>query len=114
MTMTAVDHSPLLDLAEVANNIRPPPLTEGRSDATPRKRARIACSSCHSRKVRCNIVQHGPPCWNCRQDGSKCIVPPPKVRGQMYSLKETTKKTATNTGSKIGYSSHDWLAPGQH
>lgn len=39
-----------------------------------KKRASVACRHCQARKVRCNLIQCGPPCWNCRQDGSICEV----------------------------------------
>ncbi|KAL1894052.1 hypothetical protein Sste5346_006194 [Sporothrix stenoceras] len=37
-----------------------------------RKRSVLACQLCHSRKVRCNVTQSGPPCANCAQDGVRC------------------------------------------
>lgn len=38
-----------------------------------KRRAARACSSCRSRKVRCNVVESGPPCTNCRLDSVKCV-----------------------------------------
>src|SRR5437016_8547349 len=40
-----------------------------------KKRSSRACSSCRTRKVRCNIVAHGAPCSNCRQDEIDCVLP---------------------------------------
>lgn len=48
-----------------------------------RKRAALACQSCHKRKVRCNVTQSGPPCINCLGDGVKCdIIPRGRSRGR--------------------------------
>lgn len=33
------------------------------------RRARRACLSCRTRKIRCNVEQQGPPCSNCLTDG---------------------------------------------
>ncbi|EPE06704.1 fungal specific transcription factor [Ophiostoma piceae UAMH 11346] len=39
-----------------------------------RKRSVLACQLCHMRKVRCNVMQVGPPCANCAQDGVQCEI----------------------------------------
>lgn len=39
-----------------------------------KRRASKACQCCRSRKVRCNVVEHGAPCTNCRLDEVECIV----------------------------------------
>ncbi|KAH8667895.1 fungal-specific transcription factor domain-containing protein [Ilyonectria robusta] len=39
-----------------------------------RKRARKACLSCRSRKVRCDVSQRGRPCMNCYLDNDTCVV----------------------------------------
>ncbi|RFU29314.1 hypothetical protein B7463_g7050, partial [Scytalidium lignicola] len=39
-----------------------------------KSRAPIACQTCRSRKVRCNIAFSGPPCMNCKLDDIECIV----------------------------------------
>lgn len=50
-----------------------------------RPRARIACSYCHRRKVRCNVAICGHPCTNCRLDGFECVTRPKKPRGVRIS-----------------------------
>lgn len=47
---------------------------------TPRVRARsrVACVTCHRRKVRCNVAQTGPPCTNCRGEDRECVTVPRK------------------------------------
>jgi hypothetical protein len=39
-----------------------------------KRRASKACQCCRSRKVRCNVTEHGAPCTNCRLDEVDCIV----------------------------------------
>jgi hypothetical protein len=39
-----------------------------------RQRAANACTGCHARKVRCDVVLGGSPCTNCRRDSSVCRV----------------------------------------
>jgi hypothetical protein len=39
-----------------------------------KRRASKACQCCRARKVRCNVVEHGAPCTNCRLDEVPCIV----------------------------------------
>lgn len=39
-----------------------------------KRRAAKACQTCRSRKVRCDVVESGPPCNNCRLDQIQCIV----------------------------------------
>jgi hypothetical protein len=39
-----------------------------------KRRASKACQCCRSRKVRCNVTEHGAPCTNCRLDEVECIV----------------------------------------
>ncbi|KAH9838957.1 C6 transcription factor (Ctf1B) [Teratosphaeria destructans] len=39
-----------------------------------KRRASKACQCCRARKVRCNVVEHGAPCTNCRLDEVECIV----------------------------------------
>ncbi|EMD01250.1 hypothetical protein BAUCODRAFT_29699 [Baudoinia panamericana UAMH 10762] len=45
-----------------------------RSAKSVKRRASKACQCCRSRKVRCNVVEHGAPCTNCRLDEVECIV----------------------------------------
>jgi hypothetical protein len=39
-----------------------------------KRRAAKACQTCRSRKVRCDVVDSGPPCNNCRLDQIQCVV----------------------------------------
>lgn len=45
-----------------------------------KRRASKACSSCRARKVKCNVLQSGPPCSKCREDGFDCCVKERKKR----------------------------------
>ncbi|KAH8706045.1 hypothetical protein BGW36DRAFT_436248 [Talaromyces proteolyticus] len=40
-----------------------------------RTRARVACFSCHQRKIRCDLAIHGCPCTNCRLDKNDGCAP---------------------------------------
>lgn len=65
-----------------------------------RPRARIACSDCHRRKVRCNVSMCGQPCTNCRLDGFECITRPKNPRGSRSSA-DTTHVADTDRMSVI-------------
>ncbi|CEJ94367.1 Putative Cutinase transcription factor 1 beta [[Torrubiella] hemipterigena] len=39
-----------------------------------KRRSPKACVSCHNRKVRCDVVNGGWPCTNCRLDGVDCLL----------------------------------------
>lgn len=39
-----------------------------------KRRSSRACLSCRSRKVRCDVVNCGPPCTNCRLDDVECVL----------------------------------------
>lgn len=45
-----------------------------RPNKSVKRRAAKACQCCRNRKVRCNVVEHGAPCTNCRLDEVECIV----------------------------------------
>ncbi|KAI9746365.1 MAG: hypothetical protein M1818_000077 [Claussenomyces sp. TS43310] len=47
-----------------------------------KRRASKACQCCRQRKVRCNVVEHGAPCTNCRLDEVECIVTESKRRNK--------------------------------
>lgn len=57
-----------------------------------KRRASKACQCCRARKVRCNVVEHGAPCTNCRLDEVPCIVTESKRRKKhsYHSLKPPT------------------------
>lgn len=64
---------PSLDLARPNDNVTqssPPPA----GLAVRRKRASRACLRCRTRKVRCDVAQHGTPCTNCRLDSQTCLL----------------------------------------
>lgn len=51
---------------------------------TVKRRASKACHCCRSRKVRCDVVESGIPCTNCRLDEVDCIVTEGKRRRKTY------------------------------
>ncbi|KIX02419.1 uncharacterized protein Z518_08360 [Rhinocladiella mackenziei CBS 650.93] len=52
---------------------------------TVKRRASKACHCCRSRKVRCDVVESGIPCTNCRLDEVECIVTEGKRRRKSYA-----------------------------
>lgn len=59
------------------------------SGRTVKRRASKACSCCRSRKVRCDVVESGMPCTNCRLDEVECVVTEGKRRRKSYADGET-------------------------
>src|SRR5438034_10871333 len=45
-----------------------------------KRRASKACCCCRARKVRCDVVENGSPCTNCRLDEVHCVVTEGKRR----------------------------------
>ncbi|KAK4981863.1 hypothetical protein LTR66_009641, partial [Elasticomyces elasticus] len=54
-----------------------------------KRRASKACQCCRARKVRCNVVEHGAPCTNCRLDEIECIVSESKRKKKWSKPGET-------------------------
>ncbi|KAK5114897.1 hypothetical protein LTR62_002056 [Meristemomyces frigidus] len=63
-----------------------------------KRRASKACQCCRARKVRCNVVEHGAPCTNCRLDEVDCIVSESK-RKKKWSTTENGETTQHRSGS---------------
>jgi hypothetical protein len=57
-----------------------PSKNNGANGRPVKRRASKACQCCRARKVRCNVVEHGAPCTNCRLDEVECIVTESKRR----------------------------------
>lgn len=55
-----------------------------------KRRASKACQCCRARKVRCNVVEHGAPCTNCRLDEVECIVSESKRKKWVLLLDSPT------------------------
>lgn len=62
-----------------------------RSQRPKLRRARIACTNCHRRKVRCIVDSDGIPCVNCRLDGYECVT----IRKQSKSSTTRTDFSAS-------------------
>lgn len=54
-----------------------------------KRRASKACQICRSRKVRCDVVEHGAPCSNCKSGGIPCTVP--QTKHKKYVSKKDSK-----------------------
>ncbi|KAJ5210425.1 hypothetical protein N7491_010232 [Penicillium cf. griseofulvum] len=44
------------------------------------RRAKWACFACHKRKVRCDALNQGTSCTNCKLDMKECVAPPPRKK----------------------------------
>lgn len=63
----------------------------------PKRRAPVACTACHARKVRCNVVSSGRPCFNCQQDQSVCVLHV-SARGRHKRPRKGERGTTTTGG----------------
>ncbi|KAF1946127.1 hypothetical protein EJ02DRAFT_450899 [Clathrospora elynae] len=71
--------------------------TTGRSV---KRRASKACQCCRSRKVRCNVTEHGAPCTNCRLDEVDCIVSESR-RKKKWSKDDDQVEENTNSALNV-------------
>jgi hypothetical protein len=55
------------------------------------KRASQACQQCRLRKVKCDLVEVGLPCDNCRSDGAECVASTSR-RSRKYRLQKSQSK----------------------
>ncbi|KAI9715772.1 MAG: hypothetical protein M1812_005771 [Candelaria pacifica] len=51
-----------------------------------KRRASRACQCCRTRKVRCNVVENGSPCTNCKMDDVECVITESKRRNKLDTL----------------------------
>jgi hypothetical protein len=54
-----------------------------------KRRASKACQICRARKVRCDVVEHGAPCSNCKSGAIPCTVP--ETKHKKYVSKKDSK-----------------------
>ncbi|EEP76800.1 cutinase transcription factor 1 beta [Uncinocarpus reesii 1704] len=74
-----------------------------------KRRASKACCCCRARKVRCDVVENGSPCTNCRLDEVECVVTESKRRkksrpdGEGNKLSpECSTETSEEPGNYLG------------
>ncbi|KFY23011.1 hypothetical protein V491_02660 [Pseudogymnoascus sp. VKM F-3775] len=79
------------------------PSTPRKPKSNGRRRATMACRSCRSRKVRCDVAEHGVPCCNCKLDNKECAVP--ERRRKRYEV-----NPICNPFSPIPSFSGDWVS----
>lgn len=56
-----------------------------------KRRASKACCCCRARKVRCDVVENGSPCTNCRLDQVECVVTESKRRKLVFTARKKKK-----------------------
>lgn len=61
-----------------------------------KRRASKACCCCRARKVRCDVVENGSPCTNCRLDQVECIVTESKRRKFVIISADSRMKRKTS------------------
>ncbi|EXJ75372.1 uncharacterized protein A1O5_02068 [Cladophialophora psammophila CBS 110553] len=71
---TASEDSPSLPLQSHSRKRGASAAGLGPKGRAARRRASKACYSCRTRKVRCDVVERGVPCTNCRLDGVECVL----------------------------------------
>ncbi|KAH0837077.1 hypothetical protein FOPE_04858 [Fonsecaea pedrosoi] len=64
---------------------------------TVKRRASKACHCCRGRKVRCDVVESGIPCTNCRLDEVECVVTEGKRRRKSYADGELFHQSPCNS-----------------
>ncbi|KAF8534335.1 fungal-specific transcription factor domain-containing protein [Trichophaea hybrida] len=98
----------------VAGQKRSNPSTSGNNQGpnfrAVKRRASKACQCCRARKVRCNVVEHGAPCTNCRLDEVECIVTESKRRKKNWG----TKLDTVNSNNSINSHSTDAVDHAHH
>ncbi|KAF3922715.1 hypothetical protein ABW21_db0205706 [Orbilia brochopaga] len=79
----------------LAGTKRPAPVAGLNANGRPiKRRASKACQCCRARKVRCNVVEHGAPCTNCRLDNVDCVITESKRRSNAADKSGKAKKKA--------------------
>ncbi|KAG0127516.1 putative fungal specific transcription factor [Tuber indicum] len=73
--------------------------TSGTNFRPVKRRASKACQCCRARKVRCNVVEHGAPCTNCRLDEVECIITESRRRKKLWGTKVDNTGSASDTGA---------------
>jgi hypothetical protein len=81
------------------------PAFEHNKEQPSKRRAARACLSCRNRKVRCDVVNGGRPCTNCRLDNLTCVVKESN-RGRKPGALPTVSNQAPPR-SPLHYGSHD-------
>lgn len=61
----------------------------------PRRRVRLACANCHSRKARCS--GETPKCARCQSQGIECVYKPTKRSGGVNNAAQQTHQGATDS-----------------
>ncbi|KAI1808213.1 hypothetical protein F4811DRAFT_287283 [Daldinia bambusicola] len=70
--------------------------SEGLTNFTlPRRRVRLACANCHSRKARCS--GESPKCARCQAQGIECIYKPTKRSGGISGVSQQSHQGATDS-----------------
>jgi hypothetical protein len=75
-----------------------PHQTSSTQRGRPRQRSAVACTWCHSRRVKCNAAAKGTPCSNCEGAGRNCMLIESK-RGK--KRKVSTSPAATHEVSTL-------------
>nr|OQO29151.1 hypothetical protein B0A51_03855 [Rachicladosporium sp. CCFEE 5018] len=84
-----------------------------RPNKSVKRRAAKACQCCRNRKVRCNVVEHGAPCTNCRLDEVECIVSESKRKKKIGGSEhvENSKSTMRRAPPDVPLSAYPPYAP---
>ncbi|KIX98994.1 uncharacterized protein Z520_05455 [Fonsecaea multimorphosa CBS 102226] len=91
-----------------------PHQTSSTQRGRPRQRSAVACTWCHSRRVKCNAAAKGTPCSNCEAAGRSCILIESK-RGKKRKVSTSPSFAAQRDLSSIARASPvEETSPAQH
>ncbi|KAI5367585.1 hypothetical protein Slin14017_G026210 [Septoria linicola] len=87
--------------------ISPPGATALRGKLKQR-RSRKACQHCHTRKIRCNVLESvpGTPCSNCVDAGTTCV-----IRRRKNQRRDSTPPHEAQQAAVLDQQSHSWRVP---
>lgn len=69
-----------------------------------KRRASKACCCCRARKVRCDVIENGAPCTNCRLDRVDCLVTESKRKSRRPRADSPADVSDESSGGRLGES----------
>ncbi|GIZ46453.1 hypothetical protein CKM354_000957900 [Cercospora kikuchii] len=92
--------------AEDTSIVSPPGATPALRGKLKQRRSRKACQHCHTRKIRCNVLESGTPCSNCVDAGTNCV-----IRRRKNQRRDSTPPHEAQQAAVLDQQSHSWRVP---